>query len=150
MKPSQVSNKLRQIAAAIGNSKNPRKDLVAADLRRLVSALDPTINPLGPAPSGYDVGREEDPFAVPVEVALTRGLKVLQSGQSMYELDLPASEGYGSFFEVIDDPVFMYLSDDGTVTVQMGDGYDSETAYAAPLDRFDMEAAVEAILSMAH
>jgi len=40
MKPSQVASKLRQIAAAIDNSKNPRKDLVAADLHRVVTAIE--------------------------------------------------------------------------------------------------------------
>lgn len=40
MKPSQVSTKLRQIAAAIDNSKNPRRDLVAADLKRVIIAVD--------------------------------------------------------------------------------------------------------------
>lgn len=43
MKPSQVSARLRQIAAAIDNSKNPRRDLVAADLRRIVVAVGPTV-----------------------------------------------------------------------------------------------------------
>lgn len=41
MKPSQVSTKLRQIAAAIDNSENPCRDLVAADLRRIVASVDP-------------------------------------------------------------------------------------------------------------
>lgn len=39
MKPSQVSTKLRQIAAAIDNSKNPRRDLVALDLKKLVKDI---------------------------------------------------------------------------------------------------------------
>jgi len=41
MKPSQVASKLRRIAAAIDNSKNPRPDLVAADLRRIVANMPP-------------------------------------------------------------------------------------------------------------
>jgi hypothetical protein len=40
MKPSQMAQKLRQIASAIDNSKNPRRDLVAADLRRIVAVID--------------------------------------------------------------------------------------------------------------
>jgi len=39
MKPSQVAAKLRQIASAIDNSNNPRKDLVAADLKRVISRI---------------------------------------------------------------------------------------------------------------
>jgi hypothetical protein len=39
MKPSQVASKLRQIASTIDNSKNPRKDLVAADLKKVIGNL---------------------------------------------------------------------------------------------------------------
>jgi len=39
MKPSQIASKLRQIASAIDNSKNPRQDLVAQDLRRVIIAV---------------------------------------------------------------------------------------------------------------
>jgi len=39
MKPSEVSAKLRQIASTIDNSKNPRRNLVAADLKRIVVAF---------------------------------------------------------------------------------------------------------------
>lgn len=39
MKPSEVSTKLRQIATAIDRSKNPDRDLVTQDLRRIVSHL---------------------------------------------------------------------------------------------------------------
>jgi hypothetical protein len=39
MKPSEVSVKLRQIATAIDNSNNPRRDLVARDLGLLVSRI---------------------------------------------------------------------------------------------------------------
>jgi len=42
MKPSQVAAKLRQIASAIDNSNNPRKDLVAADLKRVIAAVSVT------------------------------------------------------------------------------------------------------------
>lgn len=38
--PPQVASKLRQIAAAIDNSKNPRKDLVLRDIRRLAILLE--------------------------------------------------------------------------------------------------------------
>ena len=41
MKPSQVASKLRQISVAIDNSKSPRGNLVAADLRRIVAELQP-------------------------------------------------------------------------------------------------------------
>jgi hypothetical protein len=39
MKPYQVALKLRQIAATIDNSKNPRRELVASDLYQLISVL---------------------------------------------------------------------------------------------------------------
>lgn len=39
MKPSQVAYKLRQIAGVIDKSKNPRRDLVAADLKQIVAIL---------------------------------------------------------------------------------------------------------------
>lgn len=40
MKPSRVTSKLRQIATALDNSKNPRRDLVAADLKKLITAVE--------------------------------------------------------------------------------------------------------------
>lgn len=39
MKPSQVAYKLRRIASAIDKSTNPRRDLVADDLRQIVAIL---------------------------------------------------------------------------------------------------------------
>lgn len=39
MKPTQVSKYLRKIAAAIDNSKNPRRELVAEDLKRVITAI---------------------------------------------------------------------------------------------------------------
>jgi hypothetical protein len=39
MKPFQVASKLRQIAAAIDNSRNPRRELVTADLRKIIGSL---------------------------------------------------------------------------------------------------------------
>lgn len=36
MKPSELSQSLRRIAAKIEASKNPRRDLVAADLKKLI------------------------------------------------------------------------------------------------------------------
>lgn len=40
MKPSQLSNNLRRIAARIDNSKNPSRILVARELRRVLAAMD--------------------------------------------------------------------------------------------------------------
>jgi hypothetical protein len=40
MKPSQISNQLRQIATAIDNSKNPSRKAVSQDLRRVLVAMD--------------------------------------------------------------------------------------------------------------
>jgi len=45
MKPSEVASKLRQIAAAIEKSENPRKDLVAADLKRVIAAVSSPEKP---------------------------------------------------------------------------------------------------------
>jgi hypothetical protein len=39
MKPSQVAHKLRQIATAIDNSRSPRRDLVAADLKQIIGSM---------------------------------------------------------------------------------------------------------------
>jgi hypothetical protein len=39
MRPFEVSAKLRQIAATIDNSRNPRRDLVAADLKKIIGNL---------------------------------------------------------------------------------------------------------------
>ena len=39
MKPGQLSNSLRQIAAKIDNSRNPSRILVARELRRVLSAM---------------------------------------------------------------------------------------------------------------
>jgi hypothetical protein len=40
MKPAQIASKLRQIATAIDNSKNPCRDLVEQDLRRVIAAVE--------------------------------------------------------------------------------------------------------------
>jgi hypothetical protein len=42
MKPSEVSNTLRRIATKIDNSVNPKKNLVAKDLRRIIMAIGKT------------------------------------------------------------------------------------------------------------
>jgi hypothetical protein len=39
VKPSEVSAKLRQIAATIDRSRNPRRDLVASDIRKIVATM---------------------------------------------------------------------------------------------------------------
>lgn len=41
MKPSQLARSLRHIAAKIENSKKPRRDLVAKDLKRVIAAVEP-------------------------------------------------------------------------------------------------------------
>lgn len=46
MKPSEVSIKLRQIATAIDNSSNPKRNLVIADLKAVIAAIDPDIKSL--------------------------------------------------------------------------------------------------------
>lgn len=43
MRPSQFASKLRQIADAINNSQNPRRDLVVQDLRRLIAVRIPEM-----------------------------------------------------------------------------------------------------------
>jgi len=45
MKPAQVSEYLRKIAAAINNSREPRRDLVIADLKQIVAAINPNDVP---------------------------------------------------------------------------------------------------------
>ena len=40
MKPSEVSNTLKRIASKIDNSENPKRALVAKDLRRVIVAID--------------------------------------------------------------------------------------------------------------
>ncbi len=39
MKPSQTASRLRQIATAVNDSKSPRRDLVVADLKRVLSSI---------------------------------------------------------------------------------------------------------------
>lgn len=39
MKPSQLASRLRRIASAIDNSKNPNRNLVAKDIRRVLLAM---------------------------------------------------------------------------------------------------------------
>jgi len=59
MKPSQVSSKLRQIAATIEASESPRSDLVSQDLRRVILAVagyKATIFPEGPGSQVYGTG----------------------------------------------------------------------------------------------
>jgi hypothetical protein len=40
MKPSEVSNTLKRIASKIDNSKNPKRELVAKDLRKVIAATE--------------------------------------------------------------------------------------------------------------
>jgi hypothetical protein len=40
MKPSEVSNTLRRIATAIDNSVNPKREIVAKDLRRVIAVVN--------------------------------------------------------------------------------------------------------------
>lgn len=47
MKPSQVSANLRRIATLIDSSKNPKKHLVARDLKKIISMLVDTEAPDG-------------------------------------------------------------------------------------------------------
>jgi hypothetical protein len=44
MKPSHIASRLRQIAAAIDNSKNPRRDLVARDLQQVIIAVGSALS----------------------------------------------------------------------------------------------------------
>ena len=39
MRPDQLAKSLRQIAAKIDNSKNPKRELVARDLKRIIAKL---------------------------------------------------------------------------------------------------------------
>jgi len=41
-KPSEIAKNLRRIAAAIDNSKNPKKEYVIADLKKVLASLTPT------------------------------------------------------------------------------------------------------------
>jgi len=43
MKPSETAKKLRRIALAIDNTRRPRRDLVARDLRRIAAAIGSTV-----------------------------------------------------------------------------------------------------------
>ena len=71
MKPVQVASKLRQIADIIDRSKNPRRNLVAADLKRIVSLLmqppksRPESNRPDPGESKWDKLREPPGYGVP-------------------------------------------------------------------------------------
>jgi hypothetical protein len=47
MKPSQVSASLRRIATAIDKSKNPKRELVARDLKRAIAMLVDSEAPEG-------------------------------------------------------------------------------------------------------
>jgi hypothetical protein len=82
MKPSQVASKLRQIAAAIDNSKNPRADLVARDLKRIIVSVggDPTFTyPSGKtSPSPYD--NEAKPPADAAAAAATHEWQQVPAG----------------------------------------------------------------------
>jgi len=40
MKPSQLASQLRRIAAAIDKSRNPDRNLVARDLKKVIAAVD--------------------------------------------------------------------------------------------------------------
>ena len=42
MNPNQVSAELRRIASAINNSKNPSRELVLQDIRRVLASMDET------------------------------------------------------------------------------------------------------------
>jgi len=51
VKPSDVANRLRQIAAAIDNSKSPKRELVAEDLQEVLSVLENAEPPAAEPPA---------------------------------------------------------------------------------------------------
>jgi len=44
MNPHQLSTSLRHIASKIENSKNPQRDLVIADLKKIIAGIDDTVS----------------------------------------------------------------------------------------------------------
>jgi hypothetical protein len=64
MKPTDVSQQLRRIAAALDNSKNPNREAVVADLKSVVASLRvaaPTSAPEGHVLAEY-LGSDDKPF----------------------------------------------------------------------------------------
>jgi hypothetical protein len=61
MKPSQVSQELRRIAAALDNSKKPRSDLVAKDIRKILGSLEPKTGPYGVKIEKFNLDEYVDP-----------------------------------------------------------------------------------------
>lgn len=61
IKPSEVSASLRCIAAIIENSKNPRKELVAQDLKEILAAVTNRFDDkaIGEVQSGIDALKKE-------------------------------------------------------------------------------------------
>lgn len=69
MKPANLAQKLRSIASAIDASKKPDRNLVAADLKKIVAGLDQTVM------SGSD--GPVTPF-----VALSRAFSQVEQGKA--------------------------------------------------------------------
>jgi len=51
VKPSDVANRLRQIATKIDNSKSPKRELVAEDLQEVLSVLENAEPPAADPPA---------------------------------------------------------------------------------------------------
>lgn len=83
MTPSQLSVQLRHIAAKISNSKSPRRDLVAKDLKRILIALDES-----PVGSQFLVTFLDDTALV---VNASSSEEAKQIGSSLYEAYLTDS-----------------------------------------------------------
>ena len=124
MKPNQVANALRQIAAKIEASKNPSWTLVANDLKQVVVKLASevetvkidSVERVGGSDaypefhvSGSWQGR---PFVreIALEVA-GRDMETAHISGENFEMPVDDFEGPGDFFEVVEGPMLQAIYD---------------------------------------
>lgn len=107
MTPSQLSVQLRHIAAKISNSKSPRRDLVARDLKKIIAALDSPVKILNvnyePGDS-RSYGLLEFEAETPYGVLKHKGM-IDQSGSIPdFTLTLDGKELDGEVMDLFPDP----------------------------------------------
>ena len=94
--PDQVSNRLRQMADAIDNSKNPDPARVAADIKRVIASLRGAASKVAP--------EEARPVRISFKGALGDADQMARAAAYM-EKKHPGLKGKKFFFHLVATPV---------------------------------------------
>lgn len=135
MKPSEVSNILRKIAAKIDNSENPKRTLVAKDLRRIIIAIKvkPDLIKLA-LEKCFNVLKQTEPTGEVIGIG--EGVPFFDRLLNNYEFG--ATLGFNE--DELDNDVFKV-----DLTIQCHDNVD--TIYSALVDEFNVDTAADLLIN---